>query len=505
MRVLVRAALAAVAVLTIAVVGVARAGTYVINDCPSSPAATTDSGPWTVYGGPQADKGACSAGPGDWIGPLGGSMGPATLDGVTVAVPSGSGITIREAKVWWAVPSSTSGATTFAIASTNNGTVGTAATPLDRSATPDDFVLPSSSTSFVLADYCSNDDAGAGCTFGAGENANLQLFGAQLTLSDSNLPSGAVTGGALAGGGPVSATQSLAFNAADADSGVRLAQLIVDGQIAAQHDYLASCPYTNLAACPTTRSDTLEWNTAGVGNGSHDLALRVVNAAGESATIDDHTVTTANSVVPHIPNGTPCAGEQLSIKVARKRQVTVGYGRRIKLTGSLHCSSTPIARARVLIGGGGLHASAVTDSDGHFTYLLPRGHSRALDVSYTAFSDDPRPVAVAHARVNVRPSIKLKITPSRTHNDGTIMWRGQINGGPYPHQGIPLQIQVREGRRWQTFDEIITRRGRIAYRYTFRRTIAATTYSFRVSLPSGGAVGYPYASGASRAIRVRVS
>ena len=54
-----------------------------------------------------------------------------------------------------------------------------------------------------LADYCSNDDAGNGCTFGEGKNANLQLFGAQLTLSDDNLPTGTAPGGLPISGAPI--------------------------------------------------------------------------------------------------------------------------------------------------------------------------------------------------------------------------------------------------------------------------------------------------------------
>jgi hypothetical protein len=299
--------LSVAAAITLLLAGVARAGSYVINDCPT--AGSGDAGPWTVFGGSQADKGACGDGAGDWIGPLGASMAPAALDGVTVTVPPGSGITIHEVKVWWAVPSSTSGATTFAIASTTNGTVGTGATPLDRTTSPDDFVLPSSSTWFTLADYCSNDDAGAGCTFGAGENPNLQLLGARLTLSDDRLPSGTVTGGALGGGGPMSGTQPVAFNAVDNDSGVRLVELLVDGQVVAQNDYGSRCPYSNFQACPATESDTLAWNTASVPDGQHDIALRIINAAGNPVIVDEHPITTANQSAA--PGGAAASGSSV--------------------------------------------------------------------------------------------------------------------------------------------------------------------------------------------------
>ena len=120
----------------------ANAGTYVIDNCPAAPTSNGNAGPWTVFGGPQADKGSCGGGLGEWIGPLGGSMGPGGLDGVSVTVPAGSDITIHEAKVWWSVPISISGATTFALASTNTGLVGNTDTPWDRSNTPNGFAFP---------------------------------------------------------------------------------------------------------------------------------------------------------------------------------------------------------------------------------------------------------------------------------------------------------------------------------------------------------------------------
>lgn len=232
-----------------------------------------------------------------------------------------------------------------------------------------------------------------------------------------------------------------------------------------------------------------------------------MNAANNTTIVDDHTNAIENNVVPHIPNGVPCAGETLAVRVnGRRAPVTVGYGRRPKLTGVLACAGNPIAGASVAIDGGGLSASAVTSANGAFAYRIPKGHSRRLTISYTAYSDDPTPAATAHATVAVRPSIRLTITPQRTRNGGTITWRSRMKGGPYPAAGIPLQMQVREGTRWQTFDEIaVVRDGRIGYRYTFRRTNQPTTYRFRLALPSGGAVGYPYASGASNTVRVYVT
>jgi hypothetical protein len=97
-------------------------------------------------------------------------MSPGTNAGVQVVVPAGSGITIREAKVWWYVPQQTSGATTFALATSNGGILGESATPLERRGSPDVFALPSSTTSLTLDGPL--DGAGS---FGAGRRSAVVI------------------------------------------------------------------------------------------------------------------------------------------------------------------------------------------------------------------------------------------------------------------------------------------------------------------------------------------
>jgi hypothetical protein len=286
---------AACAVEMLTLVSAADAGTYQIDNCPSAPVPNGDAGAWVILAGQQGSKASCGGGAGDYIGPRGANMSPGTVDGVQISTPAGSAVTIQQAKVWWYVPQHTSGATTFALASATNGLVGESATPLDRRSTPDVFVLASSSTSFALADYCANDDAGQGCALGPDETPNLQLFGSQLTLADSRLPSGTVTGGGLTGAAALSANESIAYNAEDPDSGIRVVELLIDGHGVAQNDYAAKCPYANFLACPAGESDMLDWNSATVGDGTHSVALVVWSAAQNRRTIFASTVTTHNA------------------------------------------------------------------------------------------------------------------------------------------------------------------------------------------------------------------
>ena len=531
-----RVATQMVAVVTIAVVLLgltmaagADAGTYVIDNCPSAPTSNGNAGPWTVFGGPQGDKNTCSGGPGESIGPQGVSMGAGSTNGVQVTAPAGSGITIREAMVWWSVPRQISGGDNFArVYDSGGGVVGESQTPLNRSTTPDDFALSSTTTSFELVDYCSTDDYSEPCVFGEGENPNLQLFGAQLTLEDSELPSGSVTGGGLAGAGSVSVsgTQALAYDAADAGSGVRAVELLVDGQPVAENDYLAKCPYQNFAACPTSLSDTIGWNTAGASNGAHEVALRIVNAAGNTSIVDDHTITIGNAspitggpptnaaaALAHIANGqSPCAGEALSLTVNGKAKPPIlPYGRPVTVEGLLHCAGVPIRDARVQIAtiggppGAAIDSTVQTGSDGSFSYKAPPGYDRTLRFSYADYSDDLTPSVTATLTISIRPKISLSITPHHTTNGHTMRWTGTIGPGPYPRQGVTLLVEVQEGRHWRAFDQVVAnQRGQFAYSYRFHATYEPTTYTFRVALPDTGAQGYPYAPGWSRRVKVRV-
>jgi hypothetical protein len=280
----------------LAVCATAQAGTEVISDCPS--AGSTEAGPWSSFGSPGPAKTTCAGGVGEWIGPRGGSLSPGSGDGLLVAAPAGSGITIPAAKIWWAVPSG-SGATVYALASASGTPVAEGYAPLNDAIAPSEWTLPPTTTSLVLEDYCSNSGGGGGCSYSANGNVSLQLYGSQLTVADSRLPSGRETGGGLASSSPVSGEQVLGYDAEDHETGVKLVQLLIDGQPVAS--YAASCPYTTFLACPAEASSSLGWNTASVADGEHTVQLTVENATQNTATVYTGTITTDNAPADSSP------------------------------------------------------------------------------------------------------------------------------------------------------------------------------------------------------------
>jgi hypothetical protein len=246
-------------------------------------------------------------------------------------------------------------------------------------------------------------------------------------------------------------------------------------------------------------------NTTSLPPGTHNLVLTVDDASGNSTVAWDGTITT--TLPPHIPNGTPaCEQADLSLAVNGKAdRAVIRYGHRATVTGLLRCGTAPIASATIVVEGGGLGTTLVTAPDGTFSYSVPNGPSRTVTFSYRAFSDDPSPSASAQAVISVLPRIRLTIGPRSTFNGGTITWHGRVAGGPYPPGGVTLLVEVKEGRRWQPFDEIVARGGRFTYRYTFLRTTQPTSYRFRVALPASGSSGYEYrAGGGSNWVSVHV-
>jgi hypothetical protein len=222
-----------------------------------------------------------------------------------------------------------------------------------------------------------------------------------------------------------------------------------------------------------------------------------------------------------VPNGDPCAGQELSFKVdgqkvkgAKNEAPIVPYGA-ATITGVLHCGTVPIREAQIVVGSIGclptgvapITSSITTGLDGSFTFMVPPGPDRVLSFSYTSYSDDPGPSVMAQVTLRVRPRMSLQIGPSVVRLNHAIYWTATVLGAPFPPKGITLVTQVKEGSRWQTFGEIVLKQEGTTprvFKYTFTRTFHPTTYTFRLALPRTGSGAYPFAFGASNMVDVHV-
>ena len=137
--------------------------------------------------------------------------------------------------------------------------------------------------------------------------------------------------------------------------------------------------------------------------------------------------------------------------------------------------------------------------------LRVRGPSRTVVVGYRSHVGDPDPTAARELRLRVAAGVRLHARPGRVSNGHAVTFVGSLAGRPLPRGGKVIEMQVLIGRRWRTFATVRAhgRRAAFTYRYRFTRTYARVTYRFRALARAEAA--YPYATGWSRTVRVRVN
>ena len=189
------------------------------------------------------------------------------------------------------------------------------------------------------------------------------------------------------------------------------------------------------------------------------------------------------------------------------RTLTTRFGARVVIRGRLvNQAAQGIGDAAIEVQGRSLvtGASVRTKPDGRFTLTLPRNPpSQKLRLSYRAFSGDSRPASEATLSLKVRAGVRLAVTPRQVRNRQAITFRGRLLGRPIPRAGKLVEVQVLFPGGWRTFATAkANRNGAFKYRYRFMRTTQPIVYKFRVRSRRDGA--YPYDTGTSRVVRVRV-
>jgi hypothetical protein len=142
--------------------------------------------------------------------------------------------------------------------------------------------------------------------------------------------------------------------------------------------------------------------------------------------------------------------------------------------------------------------TSLTDADGRFGVLVPKGASRAVVLRYEGTTTQVN--VLVPAQISARPVRR------RLRNGERVTIRGRV-AGPIPDGGAPIALEARNRGSWVPV--ATTRRlvktsnsGHFTLSYRFLRTYAATSYRFRVVADEDSS--FPYTRGASRTIRVHV-
>jgi hypothetical protein len=384
-------------------------------------------------------------------------------------------------------------------------------------------------------------------------DAEVELFAADIVLSQSTGPTVSAVSGGLAEDPAVSATSDLAFHATDPGSGVYEAIVEVDGK-ALEHEVInedgGRChnvggttdglpAFLYPQPCPAEASADIPFDTTALTNGEHHLVVSVTDAAGNAATVLDREIDVANPVLPSPPAPAICpggvtasgqgAGQKSPVLTAgwkghRGARLRARYGPVHVIEGTLTgpasaggtshgaaaADGAPIADAQLEVcespnykgAPTTLLAAPRTAANGHWSLALPRNlPSTTLRIGYRPSPTDAQPAALRILTLTIPAALHLHIAPRTAASSGTIHFSGRLRGGPMPSDGKQLVLEARSpGGPWIEFHVIRTHAGgHFTYLYRFRLPGPAR-YQFRVL--SEAEADYPFAAGVSNVVGV---
>ena len=488
----------------------AHAGTYVMRSCNVPGERPASVGPWTwIYTSAEIyANDECSRGGG--FGLSASTISHGNVAAIHLGIPTEGAqraITIRRVRLW--MIARLSGGEGNMYANFSSGTA-TQVMAQDLYGPPGGSTLTTPFVSPVLLAETKAVFIGLSCSGGNGgacssPSANpLEIRGAEVTLYESNSPSGVAEGGSLLERGAQSGVRTLAYTAADAESGVAEVTVLLGGVVVASHDYRAECTYAGLSACATTRRGSAVIDTRGIKDGDYPLTLRVVDAAGNRETITTaSTITVANGArgggVPNNGIGATRDARLAASFVGRARTTArARYYEKLTISGRLRTSSgAPISRAKLEIvetGEGVRRRSATqtvtTGADGRFrSALRRRGTSRKVQVVYRPVLESTAGAVSRLLRVRVSAAGNLRVSLRGVR----VSYAGRVVSAPIPRGGKLVYLEGRAiGGRWTRFAIRRTNRhGRFSGRYRLRVRRPGIRLQFRLRIPSQKA--YPYA------------
>ena len=376
-----------------------------------------------------------------------------------------------------------------------------------------------------IAVGCFNGTVKTACTVAGGGAIVHALSGAQVVLNDPTTPAASIEASGLLAGGQRSGADAITLDATD-NGGIRRVEIVdvttggssvvgaEDYATGARTDTGATCSFRLARACPNLTNDTLR--PTSLPAGLRTLKVRITDAGGNVVEQGPYAVNVATPSDRGPFNGSG-ATEDASLSAhftgTTKTRRTVNYRSRVAISGRLlNSSGKPISGAllRVLArdrrqGAGWVERyTTTTGADGSYRVKVRAAASRLTQIAWRSHTKDPGFQESAYVTLDARASSSLTARPRSVGVGGRVRLSGTVRG-TIPSRGVPLIFQGRSGKgRYTTFaDGRANRKGRFSVRYRFRSAASrGRTFSFRVLLR--GDARFPYASGYSKRVTVRV-
>lgn len=256
-------------------------------------------------------------------------------------------------------------------------------------------------------------------------------------------------------------------------------------------------------------------------DGIYELRARAWDAAGNERSTDRRVAgEPAKLALPVRIKTRMDVGKRRTLRARRSnrrkrimyvRRPLVGQGRKVRIRGRLVApggnalSDVDVeVAARIAVPGVDFAPVATlrTSRRGTFSYLVPAGPSRILRFRYPGAPKIRAQTREVHVRVRRLSAIRAG---DRTVVNGeAVTFTGRLRGGFLPSTGKLVELQYFDRGKWRTFRTFraAPSSGRWSYAYRFDNTRGTRTYRFRLRIPKEN--GYPFSTGQSRPVAVRV-
>jgi hypothetical protein len=486
------------------------AGTYVMRSCDVPGYAPAPMGPWraTPASTVVLDDN-CSAGGGFMFTLPARTMPDGTRASLALATPTEGPRAVERLRIWG--EARLEGSALPLHVEPSGGGLSLVSGWLSADYEPIDYAVSAKPPSIGLVLVCGDTDrpraAATASECNSDADVPLEIRGIEVTIREDVPPTGSVIGETPSGEVPVSGVHSLAFAAADDESGVAKVEALIGDHVVGTRDLVDRCAHADWAACPLAERGTLAVDTRVVPDGGYALRLRTTDAAGnqhEESIRDIEIKNQAPPPGPEIGLLAPKASRLTASFASSKRtSVVVPLGQRVRVRGRLTGQArSGLAGAQVdvferaaSVGAREIPVgSARTRADGTYSYTLASGRtSRTVRVAYGAMS-------ARRLRVRVRAAATLTASLR-----GTLLhFGGRVLSRPMPPLGKRVVLQgTAAGYAWSPIAAVrADRRGRFVGRYRLAVRRPGVRLRFRVQVPAEP--GYPYLGYTGHAIGVRV-
>jgi hypothetical protein len=371
-------------------------------------------------------------------------------------------------------------------------------------------------TGLTVSVGCNGGAYGNPCptSIGGGPEASVTISSAAFWLTSDASPTATGFSGTLLAA-DAHGTADLAFTANDPNGpGVYNIAVLVDGnqlysgtpntnsgQCAAAGTDDGVPVYSSFQPCLQTEGVDLPIDTTGLADGSHDLQVIVTDAAGNSATVLDQTITTANlTTVSSLLPTPPPASTASPVYAFALDQSTAALGSNTTRTydnSSLTMSGTLDDEAAVAAPGVSVTAWArpadgsafselaqtTTDGAGRWTVRLPKGSSRVVNIIAGTGATPANSASTVSLTETVTPTLSLSIsTPGRAQ----LVFSGEIGISPLGTPRPLVFIEVHGSHGWQTVGSPVRVdvNGRYRYVYASSPFTVGRRFVFRAVTPA---------------------